>query len=1060
VNKTKTLKMKLIYIVAAVAMLAMLIPSMALPVAAQSTPEVVLTTLEGDADGGYDVAGMHVIATLMQGVETLTPTSWMLVAGPQAYGGSLVNHTTYAEVTATSGQYSIQATYNSHTYTATKKWAPIEETTFYVNDVQTNYGTSTVTWNETLKYYFSYQSITDKVTGDFPNNPDHAIQGVILNWYLFKASAPVPTAAGEATDLIDELDGLQSTYAAEYVEFMDPEADNYPGDPDSWGWDGTYMQTVTDETGASTVDFATWGEEAVVIVVIPQYPDVIQQDVTPEIATWNFGTYETESVPQVRWVGEKIVLEKNYSSDLVGSWVNFVIVTDEGGALEQFGIPPAGMNNTSNGTSVWTVVNADGVASVILTSDTPVQVGVRAALYNRMHTTVISQTSYTVYFLKFESLTLSDVVGKRYLHNAGVWTQTRNPYNEFFPASAVGEDAEADETANDTSIYDGRTIPDREDDVLVQDRNVSEDALERAQVRGWFVGINSSTREKGYLDIDGDEIADLTLPEGRWVLPDDWATLAGGLAKWKTRRIHWDINDSPYDSYVNGATPIGPFGQAVAPVVGPFTPGIEVMTTSGWLLTAVTSTDEDRMIKTVVPDDYLDAYDAPMPPAKIIFEIMEGNGFFKDALKSDVYINDANAYTNPFYYALVPAHWAIPAFISEGGYDWNTFDADEYGPYQYWEIFNRPTDNLEVATSNPAMYPTAVEVYSDNHGEAMVWLNGDWNLNLDEFTGNGGADVPEMQDVGSTIVQATADYPYIRQEPAIVSNTVEKTWYWGGVVLGVDAHVFGDGSESIATPMVLAAGTQLVIDETTGAVYPDELAYSNKLVVWVWACDRDGLQTDVLGTKVNWTIDYQTNAYISGATGNLDDYNDVTEGIFLEDGFLAGTISDDDPTDGITDVYGKLGVSYMRNPSPMEKKLFEKFWPDRYTSDSGTYSEPINFAVAAIEVYDSTPEEVTVTARLTADEYGYTYFSTGVEHYPGTVIYQSNINFGESYPIDDPIMNGDANADGVVDAADITKVERIIMGLDKGNINADANLNGSINMGDVVKIIRIMRKLD
>jgi len=37
VNKAKTLKMKLIYVVAAVAMLAMLIPAMAIPVSAAGT---------------------------------------------------------------------------------------------------------------------------------------------------------------------------------------------------------------------------------------------------------------------------------------------------------------------------------------------------------------------------------------------------------------------------------------------------------------------------------------------------------------------------------------------------------------------------------------------------------------------------------------------------------------------------------------------------------------------------------------------------------------------------------------------------------------------------------------------------------------------------------------------------------------------------------------------------------------------------------------------------------------------------------------------------------------
>ncbi len=51
---------------------------------------------------------------------------------------------------------------------------------------------------------------------------------------------------------------------------------------------------------------------------------------------------------------------------------------------------------------------------------------------------------------------------------------------------------------------------------------------------------------------------------------------------------------------------------------------------------------------------------------------------------------------------------------------------------------------------------------------------------------------------------------------------------------------------------------------------------------------------------------------------------------------------------------------------------------------------------------------------------------------------------------------GDANGDGVVNMADVTKVQRIILGLDPPTIGADANLDGVINMGDVTKIMMII----
>jgi PKD repeat protein len=55
---------------------------------------------------------------------------------------------------------------------------------------------------------------------------------------------------------------------------------------------------------------------------------------------------------------------------------------------------------------------------------------------------------------------------------------------------------------------------------------------------------------------------------------------------------------------------------------------------------------------------------------------------------------------------------------------------------------------------------------------------------------------------------------------------------------------------------------------------------------------------------------------------------------------------------------------------------------------------------------------------------------------------------------------GDANANGIVDMADVTKVERIILGIDLPTIWGDANQNSIIDMGDVTKIERIILGID
>jgi len=58
------------------------------------------------------------------------------------------------------------------------------------------------------------------------------------------------------------------------------------------------------------------------------------------------------------------------------------------------------------------------------------------------------------------------------------------------------------------------------------------------------------------------------------------------------------------------------------------------------------------------------------------------------------------------------------------------------------------------------------------------------------------------------------------------------------------------------------------------------------------------------------------------------------------------------------------------------------------------------------------------------------------------------------------VQPGDANGDGNVNALDITKVERIIAGLDVETPGADANQDGNINALDITKIERIIAGLD
>ena len=54
---------------------------------------------------------------------------------------------------------------------------------------------------------------------------------------------------------------------------------------------------------------------------------------------------------------------------------------------------------------------------------------------------------------------------------------------------------------------------------------------------------------------------------------------------------------------------------------------------------------------------------------------------------------------------------------------------------------------------------------------------------------------------------------------------------------------------------------------------------------------------------------------------------------------------------------------------------------------------------------------------------------------------------------------GDADDDGFIDALDITRVERIIAGLDAPTPGADANGDGSVYSVDITKVERIIARL-
>jgi hypothetical protein len=589
-----------------------------------------------------------------------------------------------------------------------------------------------------------------------------------------------------------------------------------------------------------------------------------------------------------------------------------------------------------------------------------------------------------------------------------------------------------------------------------------------------------------------------------------------------------------YVKYALGVVAVNPVTLAPLPIVGnddvigPFSPGLELMTPAGWeIVNAPTWDATYRNMHTVVPDGKLNMWDAPMPAAKVIYQIQDAGanpnkneiGYFKAADKTDIYytmVTNPNylpnqpagpnnlqllkVYTNPFYQEMIPAHEAIPAFINNGGYDWNSFDST-YGAYMFWEFINQNRYLPIVASTDPSGHPTSVEVYSDNHGEAMVWLNGNWNLYMSgtpNYLNKGANDVPYQGTIGTdnangnlgtTTIQVTVDYPYSRLHQVFQSNIDTKTWTWGGLILGADEHLYANGHSSTTdqTRMVISAGTWVGYPNGKTGTYPNENAISKDQVVWVWVSDRDGQAAGVMGDMVEWIVSNASGsaARISTRTCNtpndgISQYNEVTKNIFLTNGFLTGT---NGAAQSLVDVNTRTfandgnrlhGISYLRAPTAVEKVLFNKFWGYGYkdpisgiitTNATSTlvtptsYFNPDNFCVAAIDLEDligpGSYSRCSVTANIYGDDFNPLMAPPALPVYPVTYVqYITNINFSVAQPLDDAIRAGDANCDGVVNMGDVTAVERMILGYSTTSQNAVLNSEGTVDMGTVVKIER------
>jgi hypothetical protein len=144
-----------------------------------------------------------------------------------------------------------------------------------------------------------------------------------------------------------------------------------------------------------------------------------------------------------------------------------------------------------------------------------------------------------------------------------------------------------------------------------------------------------------------------------------------------------------------------------------------------------------------------------------------------------------------------------------------------------------------------------------------------------------------------------------------------------------------------------------------------------------------------------------------------------------------------DPTTDNTPTFTGTATDSLSNISSVEYKV-----------DSGSWTA----ATASDGAFDETSEGYTFTTAALSDG-AHTVYVRATDAATNTT---AEVNYASDSFTVRTVVPGDANGDGVVNAVDITKVERIIALLDAQTPGADANQDGNVNALDITKVEMII----
>jgi len=597
------------------------------------------------------------------------------------------------------------------------------------------------------------------------------------------------------------------------------------------------------EHGAALILIEATCEELATITIREDYPRPVSSVFRPVVQQFrvNWITHEVAKQPLIYKAGEKVVLELIHpqigpvsgvdnEDDAIAAcqraasqWpettppVNWVLEGESPGELEAHEPGEVQVSHSN----VWEQAPADAVPigddewacvfDVIVHSEDPGQVDVTALLQDS-DGNQIGDRHFVIWFVKLYSVSTTFVPGTLFDRvEAGV------PVGVGFDDDGDGvvEVGEAIWRPEPAVFGDASgALP--ATDSRLERRVVSDHALVRVQVKDFIYLANRSARPDTCLDMDGDgngtagaapgpypatthtgcpDPDDEMVEGGYWVLPDDFARLAGFLPS--LMRAEWDALFGPTDPNAGDLAGVGPvlvgpkrviehelgFAFYCYDLPGALRArwGTAIDFTGADCVSSPNGADEVGLFQSIQPNfpwpnALVNIWDAIMPLEKVTLSIPDVAGLRSGLLlgvqKGVVYASG----TNPYYQVNIPANDDVPFTDGSGGYDWNS---STEGPYPFWE----PLQWLRPGK--------AMQLYTDNHGEAMALVLGDRDLTFDECARNAITGAPECSRgdvVGRTAVVAVVDYPYhrgkhrdMRSAPAI------ETWTWGGYKSGVDA---------------------------------------------------------------------------------------------------------------------------------------------------------------------------------------------------------------------------------------------------------------------------------